>query len=464
MKLAYFSPLPPQKSGISDYSEALLPYLSKYYEIHLWVSGFKPDSTFAHNYKVINYKASQSIIPQLEKYDAILYNIGNNPEYHSEMYDVFLRYPGHVILHDYVLFYLITGYFFNNKRDREKYIREFYLNYGNEGILEVKKILRGDVFPLQFRNPEKFPLINSLVQSAKGIIVHSESTKKILNRSGCAWSKISMVNQINYSNYNFAFDTDDILKIKKKFEIRHETLLISSFGYIAPTKRNEQVIEVINRIASEYDIQYVMVGEGNYIDGLLTSTIKKTGFVSRDNYERLLSASDIVINLRNPSMGETSATLLQAMIAGKPCIVTDIGWFSEIPDNAVLKITADKVNEHSELERKLRLLIEEPEKRKELGENAYAYVSNHHDPTLIAEQIFHILHKDPFQQDLINSFSEHNLTRMKEIFADNKDELFKKYQQKILTKQNEIGLIDKKSSNFFQTLKNFIKRRKLGWK
>jgi len=461
MKLAYFSPLPPQKSGISDYSEALLPYLSKYYEIHLWVSGFKPDSSFAHNYKVINYKASQSIIPQLEKYDAILYNIGNNPEYHSEMYDVFLRYPGHVILHDYVLYYLITGYFLDNKRDREKYIREFFLNYGNEGIYEVKKILRGDVHPLQYRNPEKFPLIKSLVQGAKGIIVHSESTKKILISSGCASSKISMVNQINYSNFNFAFDKDEILKTRKKFEIRNETLLISSFGYIAPTKRNEQVIKVINRIVTEYDIQYVMVGEGNYIDGLLTSTIKKTGFVSRDNYERLLSASDIVINLRNPSMGETSATLLQAMISGKACIVTDIGWFSEIPDNAVLKIPADGMNEHRQLEKNLRLLIEDPEKRKELGENAYTYVSKHHDPTIIAAQIFHILRKIPFQGDIVNSYSELNFNRMKEIFVDDTDQLFKKYQQKIVMIQREIGLMEDRSSNLFQDLINFITHWKL---
>jgi glycosyltransferase involved in cell wall biosynthesis len=456
MKLAYFSPLPPQKSGISDYSEALLPYLSKHYDIHLWVSGFRPDSSIAYIYKVINYQASQSTIYQLDTYDAILYNIGNNPEYHSDMYDVFLRYPGFVILHDYVLFYLITGYFLDTKGDREKYIREFYLNYGYDGISEVKKILRGEVPPLQYRNPEKFPLINSLVQAAKGIIVHSESTKRILLDNGCPSSKIDLVNQINYSNLNFAFGTDEISKTKKKFEIRDGTLLLCSFGYIAPTKRNEQVITVINRIAADYDIQYVMVGEGNYIDGLLASNIKKTGFVSRDIYERLLSASDIVINLRNPSMGETSATLLQAMIAGKPCIVTDIGWFSELPDNAVLKIPADKVNEQPQLEKNLRLLIEDPEKRKELGNNARAYVTKNHDPTIIAEQIFHVLQNGSFQRDLINSYPDCNLYRIKEIFVDDTDPLFKKYQQKIVALQHEIGLREDISTNIFQALKNFI--------
>ena len=32
-KLAYLSPLPPERSGISDYSAELLPALGKYYEI-----------------------------------------------------------------------------------------------------------------------------------------------------------------------------------------------------------------------------------------------------------------------------------------------------------------------------------------------------------------------------------------------------------------------------------------------
>ena len=52
MKLAYFSPLNPQPSGISDYSEELLPYLANTESISLlWrpspaPRGFRPSNFF----------------------------------------------------------------------------------------------------------------------------------------------------------------------------------------------------------------------------------------------------------------------------------------------------------------------------------------------------------------------------------------------------------------------------------
>jgi hypothetical protein len=38
MRLAYFTPLPPSKSGIADYNSELLPYLAKGAEISVFVA------------------------------------------------------------------------------------------------------------------------------------------------------------------------------------------------------------------------------------------------------------------------------------------------------------------------------------------------------------------------------------------------------------------------------------------
>ena len=46
MKIAYFSPLNPIKSGISDYSEDLLIYLMEKADIDIYVSGFYPRNGF----------------------------------------------------------------------------------------------------------------------------------------------------------------------------------------------------------------------------------------------------------------------------------------------------------------------------------------------------------------------------------------------------------------------------------
>ena len=44
MRLAYFSPLGPQASGIADYSEELLPHLAEGADITLFVEGFRPSN------------------------------------------------------------------------------------------------------------------------------------------------------------------------------------------------------------------------------------------------------------------------------------------------------------------------------------------------------------------------------------------------------------------------------------
>lgn len=94
MKIAYFSPLNPLKSGISDYSEFLLSYLSRYSEIDLWVDGFKPNNSAISQYRIFDFKKHKNDRKRLIKYDAIIYNLGNNPEFHAGMYDVFLNIQG----------------------------------------------------------------------------------------------------------------------------------------------------------------------------------------------------------------------------------------------------------------------------------------------------------------------------------------------------------------------------------
>jgi glycosyltransferase involved in cell wall biosynthesis len=454
MKLAYFSPLPPQKSGIAYYSEALLPHLSRFFKIDLWVSGFIPDRSLSKKFRIINYHKSKNRLSALKNYDYIVYNIGNNPEFHAEMYDVFLEYPGHVILHDFVLFFLVTGYFLDFKRDSKGYIREFYENYGNDGIYEVKKLLHGSIPPLEYQNPELYPLIKKIIRTAPGIIVHSDSTKNALLMNGCSPDKIAKINQINYSNMNFTIPKKEQATIKKQFGINTDGLLITSLGYIAPTKRNAQVIKAINDIiaSSHINIQYLMVGEGNYINSYLDQNIKKTGFVPPDEYKKLVSCSDIIVNLRYPSMGESSATLLQAMTAGKPCIVSDIAWFSELPDNVVLKIPVDNIDENDELKRSLLLLITDSQRRSDLGKNAQKYVIAWHNPSGISEEIASFIYGGLRSKtcDLEKTSNEITSNRIHELFTDDyENPLFKKLMKKTAERMEDIGLVrDKEKSEF----------------
>lgn len=447
MKLAYFSPINPQKSGISDYSEALIPHLSKYYDIDLWVNGIKPNNPAFWDHKTINYKHNTDY-DKLRQYDSIVYNLGNNPYFHIEMYNIFLKYPGVVILHDYVLYFLITGYYLEFKHDRKQFIEEFYYNYGSNGISSVKNILRKYESPLQFRNPERYPLIKRLVENAVGIIVHSESTRNLVIQQGYPESNVVKINQVNYENRNNIHSQKELNEMRSKYGIFEDDILISSFGYIAPTKRNLQIIEVANDILlhHDYPIKYLMVGEGNYIDGLLNDKIKKTGYIPINEFERLVCCSDIVVNLRNPSMGETSATLLRAMTAGKPCVVTDIAWFSELPDDTVMKISPDIRSEKNELMDNLLLLIRDLSKREKIGFNAQNYALKYHDPSKIAEEMKNFINNciSLHNYDFANMYSKLNSNQRQEIGLNKQREnnISNLYSKLNSERLSEIGLQD----------------------
>ena len=86
MKVAYYSPLPPERSGIADQGALLLPALERRFDV----------------------EAARRRWPALRKTDVALYHLGNNPQAHGWIVDALRRRPG-VKLHDLVLHHLVAG-------------------------------------------------------------------------------------------------------------------------------------------------------------------------------------------------------------------------------------------------------------------------------------------------------------------------------------------------------------------
>src|SRR5882672_5881750 len=104
MKLAYFSPLNPQPSGISDYSEELLPYLAADAEITLFVDGFEPSNPdIRAQFTYRDYRRNPGVLQTLNDYDAVVYHMGNDHRYHAGMLEVMREHPGIVVFHDFAL-------------------------------------------------------------------------------------------------------------------------------------------------------------------------------------------------------------------------------------------------------------------------------------------------------------------------------------------------------------------------
>uniref|UniRef100_E6QXB3 Uncharacterized protein n=1 Tax=mine drainage metagenome TaxID=410659 RepID=E6QXB3_9ZZZZ len=168
-KLAYVSPLPPERSGIADDSAGLLPELARYYEIDVIVlQDDMADPWIKENYLVRNV---EWFVSQADHYDRVLYHFGNSPS-HQHLFDLLAHIPGVVVLHDFFLSGMIahmdaTGF------KPDAWARELYHAHGYKAVQE--RFQAKDSAEVV----NKYPCNLTVVENALGVIVHSENSRQL---------------------------------------------------------------------------------------------------------------------------------------------------------------------------------------------------------------------------------------------------------------------------------------------
>jgi SAM-dependent methyltransferase len=160
------------------------------------------------------------------------------------------------------------------------------------------------------------------------------------------------------------------------------TPLIGVFGFLKPYKRIAESLRAFKRLLRAHpDARMVLVGEPHpdfplksLIEGLgLQASVRVLGFVPIEQFVGYIAACDIVLNLRFPTVGESSGTLLRSLGLGRAVIVSNIGSFAEYPDDVCLKVPVDTTEEDT-LYEYLNALVARPDLRQALGEKARAWV------------------------------------------------------------------------------------------
>ncbi len=365
MRLAYFSPLNPQRSGVSDYSEELLLALATGAEIELFVDGFQPaNKQITEAFRIYDYRKHPEILQRLADFDAVVCQMGNSHRYHRGIYEVASTNRAIIVFHDFAL----QNFFL--ERTRELQDPNVYLNEleGNESekIVAEEALAKGSA-PPQYQNPLGFPMNSRLAAQAEGIIVHSEWSRSRL---------AAVAPGVPISKINLHVGLPE-LKPRTPVVTDGESVSIASFGFITASKGLEIAIRALAALKPHYSFHYYLVGETNpYFDVTkltrlygISDRVSVTGYVTLDEFKRRIAKTDIAINLRDQTVGETSASLCRLMAAGVPTIVSNIGWFSEIPGDCVIKIEPQT---HADLLicAYLKELIENRKLREAIGANA----------------------------------------------------------------------------------------------
>ena len=115
--------------------------------------------------------------------------------------------------------------------------------------------------------------------------------------------------------------------------------------------------------------------------GLGGEAVIREDYVDEARLWSLMAACDVLVNLRSPTMGETSGAVIRGLSLGKAMLVSDVGWFAELPDGVALRVPVDEY-EVGTIAAALELAAEHKD---ELGAAAREYVRREHDLGRVAD-------------------------------------------------------------------------------
>ena len=409
MKIAWFTPLS-KRTGVSKYNLSAVNALSKKVDLDVWTIKDR-DNLNIERVNVYEIVLSDENIRKLKDYDVVIYNMGNNIDFHYEIYEFYKRVKGIVILHDKVMHHFFVGHFLDRLRMPAEYINIMQHYYGTKGREIANRSLAKFPPVWETEDVAKYPLFEHLLWNTYGIVVHSRDLFDKVTR-------ISPVPAKHIFHPFYQYPEDNICLSREDLKIPHNKTILLQYGHITPNKNVHKVIEAISEYPEIRDhIHFIVAGDcntpyGKNIKNLikekgLHDTISLTGHVSDSVLQAYIKCSDICINLRFPSTEGASGSLIEQLYFKKPVIATRIGFFAEIPDECVLKLEPP-INT-KDLSEAIKLLVNNKEFRDKLGAKGSEFAYKNFSPDLYAKNFVGFL-KDVLSfktsVDLIDSVSD----------------------------------------------------------
>jgi len=293
MRVSWHSPMPPARTGVAHYASLVLPALRQHVDVR-------------------------------EDAEAAIYHLGNNP-FHEEIYVRAMREPGIIVLHDVVLHHLIVEMTLA-RGDVEGYAAALRASHGEAGEAWARGRAAGMHDEIgNFLLPASI----DIARRSQAVIVHNEWAAERLLSFGVE----TPVYVVPHPYVHEEPHRDVQLP---------EGRIVGLFGFLTAAKRADVVLAAFAK-AREQDPSLVLLVVGEPAPNIDVESMRRdgvvfTGYVPDEDFSSYYAAADRLVNLRYPSAGETSGTLIRALDAGKPVAVSDYAQFAEFPDDCVTKI------------------------------------------------------------------------------------------------------------------------------
>jgi glycosyltransferase involved in cell wall biosynthesis len=377
--LALVSPLPPQRSGVADFAAELLGSLRQ----HLPVTAFVEDDLLSSVRRYVDVPVESIVsLPELVRsgrIDAVLYEVGNSVFHHFQL-PYFPAVPGVVEMHDGILHGLMYSLTFE-KGDKAGYRQELSYAHGPAGRKQAERVIEGRQPPALY----DLSVSRRVVNDAIGIVVHNHWAAAAVRAHGT-----NVPTEIVYHPVAEEESAENLDRRKARMElgIAPDTVVVATFGRLAPAKRLEAILHAFAKLRHESPLaRLFLVGELDLstdafrVPGIveelgIAESVHITGYVDRPVFVKYMAATDVALNLRYPHAGETSGTLVRLLNAGVPTIASNLGAFVEVPDDCCWKVDVDDT-EQQLLLAYLRRLTADPALRRRMGSNAARFAKRH---------------------------------------------------------------------------------------
>jgi glycosyltransferase involved in cell wall biosynthesis len=334
MRIAWFSPLPPHRSGIAAYSAEILSRLT-----HHAIDAFVDDGAGTAAVGQALPLSGVQICGAHDfpwrhasrPYDAIVYQLGNDT-CHDYMWPYMVRYPGLVVIHDAQL-HQARAFGLIRRRRQDDYRAEFRYSHPDvdPGIAElVVAGLGGSLF-------YNWPMNRVPVESARLVAVHN------------AWLAHDLARQfpgrpIQHVRLGTPDPMPDVrtspAEVRRRHAIPGDAVVFGSFGRVTPEKQLTRVLLALAEVAGSLPSAHLMVvgDTPTYFDFSadvralgLEGRVTVTGYVEDTDLADYLNAVDVCLNLRWPTGRETSAAWIRCLAAGKPTVMSDLVHLGDVP-------------------------------------------------------------------------------------------------------------------------------------
>ncbi len=402
-RLAWFTPLPPERSGIAAYNAALLSQLAAAHEIDVYTATAAPAPLDPPGLRIL--PAADFVSRHLQApYSLVVYQLGN-AACHDFVWPHLARYPGLVVLHDGQLHHARARHLLAPpeggdeaiRRGREAYRAEFRYNHP-DAPAEVAQLvidaLAGSLYYL-------YPMLRFVLRTARLVAVHSPGLARDLSAEHPGVE----VRTVRHGMADPLGDaaTRDAAALRARYGVPPGAVLFAAYGLVTPEKR---IPAVLRAFASLQGSPHLLLAGGTveHYDPAaearalgVADRVHLTGYVPDEALDAHVGMADVCLSLRWPSGRETSGTWLRALAAGKPTIVTDLAHGGEVrsldpetwqvvpallarpgtPGEPVT-VSVSLTDEPRQLLRAMVRLAEEPALRQALGRAARAHWSVHH--------------------------------------------------------------------------------------